>query len=297
MNDHEVNSYLIYLQAEKGLADNTIKAYKRDLSHFVNYLGCLEIPIQLKNVNRKNLTEYVQSLYQDLSPRSIQRKIVTLRSFYRFLLLDGYISHDPTETLESPKAWQKLPKFLTSEEVEALLNQPDLGNPQGVRDRAMLEVLYATGLRVSELIRLRVADIDFEMGYIRTIGKGDKERIVPIGDEAFHWLKNYLDSSYRLFKKKKPNSPFVFLTRRGGAMSRQNFWMLVEKYGRSIGLKGKLSPHVLRHSFATHLLENGADLRIVQAMLGHADISTTQIYTHIARERLKKVYDQFHPRA
>jgi integrase/recombinase XerD len=222
---------------------------------------------------------------------------VTLRSLFRFLLLDGYISHDPTETLVSPKSWQKLPQYLTTAEVESLLAEPDLNKDQGIRDRAMLELLYATGLRVSELVQLKVSDLDFDAGFLRTVGKGDKERIVPIGDEAFRYLNNYLNSSYRTFRKKKPNTPYLFLTRLGGAMSRQNFWMLIVKYGRRIGLSEKLSPHVLRHSFATHLLENGADLRMVQAMLGHADISTTQIYTHIARERLKKIYDEFHPRA
>jgi integrase/recombinase XerD len=295
-NSHAFNSYLTYLRIEKGLAINTIKAYQRDVSHFISFLESGKQK-QLVRVTRDELINYIASLYQTLSPRSIQRRIVTLRSLYRFLMLDGYTSHDPTETLESPKAWQKLPLYLTTEEVESLLDQPDLSQPQGQRDRAMLELMYATGLRVTELIQLKVSDLDFDGGYLRTVGKGDKERIVPIGDEAKIHIKNYLDSSYRVFKKKKPNTPFLFLTRRGGAMSRQNFWMLVEKYGRSIGLAGKLSPHVLRHSFATHLLENGADLRVVQAMLGHSDISTTQIYTHVARERLKKVYDQFHPRA
>jgi len=186
---------------------------------------------------------------------------------------------------------------LTGEEVEALLQQTDLTDRQGIRDRAMLEVLYATGLRVSELIGLRISDLNFDGGYLRTIGKGDKERIVPLGDQALFYLKRYLAESYPEFKKKSPTSPFLFLTRRGGPMTRQNFWRLIGNYGRRIGLEGKISPHVLRHSFATHLLENGADLRAVQAMLGHVDISTTQIYTHVARVRLKKVYDRFHPRA
>jgi integrase/recombinase XerD len=212
-------------------------------------------------------------------------------------LLDGFISSDPTETLESPKSWQALPKYLTTEEVETLLDQPDLSTVHGIRDRSMLEVLYATGLRVSELIHIRLDDLKLESGYVRTIGKGDKERIVPLGDPAIDFIRLYLKDSYPVFREKSPSSPFLFLTRRGGPMSRQYFWMLVNKYGKAIGLNDKLSPHVLRHSFATHLLENGADLRILQALLGHADISTTQIYTHVARERLRKIYDGLHPRA
>jgi integrase/recombinase XerD len=225
------------------------------------------------------------------------RKVAALRSFFRFLLLDGFIAHDPTETLETPKTWRALPKYLTVDEVNQLLQQPDLGTPQGIRDRAMLEVLYATGLRVSELVGLKLSDLNFEVGFLRTLGKGAKERIVPIGDSAIEATTAYLEQAYPKYKSKNPTTPFLFLSQKGGAMTRQNFWVLVEKYGKRVGLASRLSPHVLRHSFATHLLENGADLRAVQLMLGHADISTTQIYTHVTRERLRRVYRKYHPRA
>jgi integrase/recombinase XerD len=293
--DRALESYQSYLRVERGLSPNTVEAYERDIGEFIGFLK--EKRLSLQMVERKELMMFLQGLYQRLSARSVMRKIVSLRSFYRFLLLDGFVSHDPTETLESPKTWKALPKYLTEEEVEKLLAQPNLGSPHGSRDRAMLEVMYATGLRVSELIRLRTEDVNFEVGFVRTLGKGSKERIVPIGEAAIHHLKNYLGEAYGHFKAKKPTTPYLFLTQRGGAMSRQYFWMVVEKYGKKIGLSKGLSPHVLRHSFATHLLSNGADLRAVQLMLGHSDISTTQIYTHVTRERLKTIYSKFHPRA
>lgn len=295
MDENAVRNYLSYLSVERGLSRNTVDAYERDVRDFLTFLDGSQRDLQ--QADREALREYIQKLYVRLSARSVMRKVAALRSFFRFLLLDGFISHDPTETLETPKTWRSLPKYLTVDEVNQLLQQPDLGTLQGIRDRAMLEVLYATGLRVSELVRLRLSDLNFEVGFLRTLGKGAKERIVPIGDSAIEATSTYLEEAYPKYKSKNPSTPFLFLSQKGGAMTRQNFWVLVEKYGKRVGLASRLSPHVLRHSFATHLLENGADLRAVQLMLGHADISTTQIYTHVTRERLRKVYQKYHPRA
>jgi len=295
MTERRLEAFISYLRVERGLSANTIDAYRRDVVDFLEFLQRRRL--QLEEVERSELMTYLQELYQRLSPRSIGRKIVSLRSFYRFLILDGYLGNDPTETLESPKTWRTLPKYLTQEEVERLLAAPDLTTRHGIRDRAMLEMLYATGLRVSELVRLKKESINTEVGYLRIVGKGNKERIVPLGDQAIEALQEYLREAYRYFSRHVPATRFVFLTQQGRPMSRQYFWMTVEKLGRLAGIRLKLSPHVLRHSFATHLLENGADLRAVQMMLGHADISTTQIYTHITRQRLKQMYDRLHPRA
>jgi len=295
MKENAFRNYVSYLAIERGLARNTVDAYESDVRDFLAFLD--DSHRDLQQADREALLEYIQRLYTRLSARSVMRKVAALRSFFRFLLLDGFISHDPTETLESPKTWRALPKYLTVEEVDRLLQQPDLGKPQGIRDRAMLEVLYAAGLRVSELVRLKLNDFNFDAGFLRTLGKGGKERIVPVGDSALEALSVYLEQAYPKYRDKNPTTPYLFLSQKGGAMTRQNFWILVEKYGRRIGLASRLSPHVLRHSFATHLLENGADLRAVQLMLGHVDISTTQIYTHVTRERLRKVYQKYHPRA
>ncbi len=294
-DDRVFEGYLSYLSVERGLSRNTIEAYRRDIRDFFEFVKSAEQKVE--EVQRDLLLRYIQQLYTRLSSRSVVRKIVSLRSFYRFLLLDGYVDHDPTETLESPKTWLTLPKYLTQNEVEGLLQGPDLKDPRGLRDRAMLEILYATGLRVTELVKIKVDEINFEGGFVQVLGKGGKERIVPFGETAMHYLRQYLKEAYPYFLRKKPGTVYLFLTQKGGPMSRQNFWLLVRKYGTIIGVSSRLTPHVLRHSFATHLLENGADLRAVQMMLGHADISTTQIYTHVTRERLKKIYRQHHPRA
>lgn len=293
--DLTFSNYLSYLSVERGLSRNTVEAYKRDIRDFSDFLKSRKRKVE--DVQRDDLLAYIQQLYGHLSPRSIVRKIVSLRSFYRFLLLDGYTSHDPTETLESPKTWRILPKYLTPKEVEELLCQPDLSDPRGLRDRAMLEVVYASGLRVTELVRIRKDAINFEGGFLRAFGKGGKERIVPFGEAAGIYILRYLKEAYPYFRTKRPGTPYLFLTQKGGPMTRQYFWMLIRKYGARVGLSSRLSPHVLRHSFATHLLENGADLRAVQMMLGHADITTTQIYTHVTRERLRKIYQLHHPRA
>ncbi len=287
-------SYLAHLEVERGLSANTLDAYRRDGKTFFRFLDSHEIP--LERVQRHHLVEFLQHLQTRLAPRSVVRKIVSLKSFFRFLLLDGYLSHDPSETLESPRPWKKLPHFLGTKEVEALLAAVEIETPHGFRNRTMLEVLYATGLRVSELVGLKLDEIDLELGILRTMGKGSRERIVPFGEVAWDWLERYLSQTRSFFLKGRPNA-YVFLSQRGQPMSRQNFWMILRRLGRAAGITKRLSPHLLRHSFATHLLENGADLRAVQLMLGHVDISTTQIYTHVTRERLRQIYDRHHPRA
>jgi integrase/recombinase XerD len=295
MQERAFQNYLNHLQVERGLAVNTVEAYRRDLLEFFAFLESHKW--SLEAVGKQELARYLQHLYGHLSARSVMRKIASLRSFFRFLLLDGYLQEDPAEMLESPRTWRTLPKYLTEDEVEQLLEQPNLTTPHGLRDRAMLEVLYATGLRVSELVRIRLEEMNLEGGWVRAFGKGSKERIVPVGNAAVTLVWQYLEESRGHFLRKRAPSPYLFLTQQGRPMTRQYFWMLVTKYGSQAGGRRKLSPHVLRHSFATHLLEHGADLRAVQMMLGHADISTTQIYTHVTRERLKQVYDKHHPRA
>lgn len=297
MSDWEraFDGYLNYLRVEKGLADNTVAAYRRDTAQFLEFAA--KQRRSLKQVDRGFLLEYLQCLYARVSATTVRRKIVSLRSFFRFLLLDGYVQEDPTETLQSPRTWRALPHYLTPHQVEELLAAPDLSTRNGFRDRTMLEVLYATGLRVSELVKIAVEDVNFEYGLVRTSGKGAKDRIVPLGETALSFVRRYLATVRPQLAKGKGPSRYLFLSQKGGCMTRQNFWVIVTRLGRRAGLKGKLSPHVLRHSFATHLLENGADLRAVQMMLGHADVSTTQIYTHVTRERLKRIYDEHHPRA
>ncbi len=295
MQKRAVRNYLNYLQVERGLASNTVEAYRRDLGEFLSYVRSRKWTLQ--GVGKQELAGYIQHLYGHVSARSVMRKVASLHSFFRFLLLDGYLQEDPSETLQSPKVWRSLPEYLSEEEVERLLEQPDLSAPYGLRDRAMLEVLYATGLRVSELVGIRTEEINFELGCLRTLGKGSKERIVPLGGAAVRFIQEYLKEARQHFLRKRRASPFLFVTQQGDSMTRQYFWMLVRKYGKRIGIEKKISPHVLRHSFATHLLDHGADLRAVQMMLGHADISTTQIYTHVSRERLKRIYQKHHPRA
>ena len=295
MHQQAFENYLNYLQVERGLSPNTLEAYRRDIEVFLDFVRSKEW--KLKRLKKQELSQFIQHLYGNLSPRSVRRKISSLRSFFTFLLMDGYVQHDPTETLESPRVWFSLPKYLTEEEVEGLLGGPNLNSPHGLRDRAMLELLYATGLRVTELIRLQTGEVNFEGGFLRAMGKGSKERIVPLGTSAMQYLQFYLGEARSYFLRRHRSSRFLFLTQQGGPMTRQNFWILVKRYASESGIEKVISPHVLRHSFATHLLENGADLRAVQMMLGHADISTTQIYTHVTRERLKQVYDKHHPRA
>jgi integrase/recombinase XerD len=286
--------FLEFLSVEKGLAANTIQSYARDLAKFFLFLK--KEKIAWTGADEADLVRFIhhQSL-SGLSPRSLARLISSLKSFYRFLILDGRLGKNPTLHLTSPKAWITLPKFLTVAEVESLLRQPDTADALGIRDRAMLEVMYAAGLRVSELIHLKTIDIHLKDGFLLCRGKGGKERIVPLGQSAVEAVTKYLDEA----RPKLMREPLagLFLSRRGAGLTRQGFWKLLRQYARQAGLPANISPHVLRHSFATHLLERGADLRSVQLMLGHSQITTTQIYTHVSRERLRRVYDKFHPRA
>jgi integrase/recombinase XerD len=287
-----ITSFLDFCRIEKGLAKTSVDSYHLDLERFSSTLHLGDNLEDLACLRR-----YLDSLYQDsMASRSIARHLTTLRNFYRFLLEKGLIATDPTELLTAPKQWQSLPKYLNSQQINDLITTPDLSRPQGLRDRAMLEFLYATGLRVSELCKIRVSDLEMDMGFVRVVGKGNKHRIVPVGKAALAAVTHYLEGGrHRLLKGRA--SPYLFVTNRGGAMSRQAFWKLLGGYGKKAGIFHDLTPHVLRHTFATHLLEGGADLRSVQTMLGHADISTTQIYTHVMRSRLRKTVDEHHPRA
>jgi integrase/recombinase XerD len=286
--------FLDYLAIEKGLAKNSLASYRIDLRHFGHWL--LDQKLQLEDVQRVHIVRYFQSLRTaGIAARSVARALAAIRGLFRFLVAERHLKNDPTENLENPKLWTTLPKSLQPSEVEALLKAPDRGTAEGLRDGAMLELLYATGLRVSELIKVRIDDLVMDAGFLRTMGKGSKERIVPFGDAARDAIVRYMEQGRAHFAKAP--DPHLFLTRRGKPMTRQSFWMKVEKYARLAGVQAHISPHVLRHSFATHLLENGADLRSVQMMLGHSDISTTQIYTHVSRARLQKIYEQYHPRA
>lgn len=290
----ELSLYLDYLAVEKGLAKNSLSAYATDLRKFSNFLAKKEI--DLAAVERLHIIKYFQALRTSgISARSVARALAAIRGMFRFLVTEKHLKHDPTENVENPRLWSSLPKSLIASEVEALLRAPDATKPDGLRDRAMLELLYATGLRVSELIKVKSDDLVMDAGFLRTVGKGSKERIVPFGDSARQAIIEYVEKGRSHFEKH--GDPHLFLSNRGRPMSRQSFWMKVLKYARLAGIKSHISPHVLRHSFATHLLENGADLRSVQMMLGHSDISTTQIYTHVSRARLQKMYEQYHPRA
>jgi integrase/recombinase XerD len=293
-----ISSFLMHVRVEKGLSVNTISAYKRDLQKFDEFAR--KRKLVLETVGRDDLVDFLAGLYrQKLESRTVARHLVTLRNFFRFAQIQDLIPEDPSINLESPKIRRHLPGYLRLEEVERLLEQPDSQTPMGVRDRAMLEVLYSTGLRVSELIGLRVSDLDSKVGCVRCIGKGDKERIVPVGKKALSMVDKYLrEGRPDLLRSAKASAgPALFVNRRGVALSRVGVWKILSAYGRRAGLRVALTPHMLRHSFATHLLERGADLRSVQLMLGHADISTTQIYTHVVEERLKQIYKAHHPRA
>ncbi len=293
-----ISSFVTHVKVEKGLSANTVEAYRRDLVKFEVFAK--KRKLTLEGVSRDDLVDFLAGLYREkLESRTVARHLVTLRNFFRFAQIQDLIATDPTINLESPKIRRTLPGYLKLEDVERLLNQPDQKTAMGVRDLAMLEVLYSTGLRVSELVGLKIGDLDSKMGCVRTIGKGDKERIVPIGKKALTMVEKYLhEARPELLKKAKlSQSHALFVNRRGASLSRVGVWKILSAYGRRAGLRVALTPHMLRHSFATHLLERGADLRSVQLMLGHADISTTQIYTHVVEERLKQIYKAHHPRA
>jgi integrase/recombinase XerD len=293
-----VTAFLTHVRVEKGLSANTVSAYGRDMHKFAAFIN--KRKVVLNAITRDDLVDFLASLYrQKLESRTVARHLVTLRNFFRYAQIQELIPEDPSLNLESPKIRRSLPGYLRLDEVEKLLAQPNEKTPIGLRDRAMLEVLYSSGLRVSELTGLRVMDLDRSAGYVRCVGKGDKERIVPVGKKAMALVERYLrDARPKLMGKgQSSHSPVLFLNRRGGGFSRVGVWKILSAYGRQAGLRVALTPHMLRHSFATHLLERGADLRSVQLMLGHSDISTTQIYTHVVEERLKQIYKAHHPRA
>ena len=289
-----VRSYIDFCRIEKGLAGNTLSAYDTDLARFAGF-------VQTETGDRlpgaEGVRRYLDSLYAaGLKSRSIARHLVTLRNFYGFLLREGLIESDPTAVLVLPRQWKNLPKYLNLEEINRLTEAPDTARATGLRNRAMLELLYAAGLRVSELCQLELSDLDHELGVVRVMGKGGKQRLVPVGEAALEAVSAWLESGRHSLLRGRA-SQYLFVTARGTRLTRQGFWKALALCGKRAGIFRPLSPHVLRHSFATHLLEGGADLRAVQTMLGHADISTTEIYTHVARSRLRKTVEEHHPRA
>lgn len=291
----QIRTFLNYLRVERGLSANTIHAYRRDALKFAAF--ALEHKLGTGDVRRDDIVGFLAKLYREnLDSRSVARHLATIRHFFRFALTEGLIDDDPAANIESPKFRRSLPDFLSLEEVNRLLREPDEGSTLGMRDRAMIELMYSTGLRVSELCGLRVGDLQMDPGCLRSIGKGQKERLVPVGRQALGSIESYLrDARPKLLRKGV--SPYLFVNQKGHKIDRITFWKTLSEYGRRAGLRKSLTPHMLRHSFATHLLDRGADLRSVQLMLGHADISTTQIYTHVIEERLKQVYKAHHPRA
>jgi len=283
-----LKDYMDFLRA-RGLSKNTIEAYGSDVEKFLNYTGG-------DYTSEKKLKDYVRNLFLYLSPRSSARTISSLRSFYNYLLLTRRIKKDMTVILVLPKIPPSVPEFLTKAEVDALLSVPDVNTPDGLRDRAMMELIYATGMRVSELVNLTEDDVDLKERFVKIRGKGGRERIVPFSKKASKWVEKYLREARGALCKKR--SPFIFVTRRCKPMSRQRFWQKLKEYGRAAGIKEeRVWPHILRHTFATHMLEGGADLRVIQMMLGHASLTTTQVYTHIDLNRLRRIYDKFHPRS
>lgn len=288
--------YLAYLEVERGLAQNTVLSYERDLKKFIDFLDKGGIK-DYKLVTRQQIITYLLKLQEEkMAPASVSRNLASIRSFFSYLSLENFLDQDPSSDLDSPKLSKKLPKVITIEEIEKLLNEPDLSDKFGIRDRAMLELLYGSGLRVSELITLELEDVNLDLGFLQCEGKGSKERIVPLGKMAMDYIRRYLETSRpKLVKNNLQRSLFVNF--HGKPMTRQGFWKIIKKYGKQSGIQTEITPHTFRHSFATHLLDNGADLRSVQEMLGHADISTTQIYTHVTQKKLQKVHKKFHPRA
>jgi integrase/recombinase XerD len=288
-NEDWVQRFLQYLRIEKGVADNTIQSYKHDLAMYCSHLGKIDVV----KAQPATVSGFLKFLYgRKLKPRSATRAFAAVRGLHKFLILEKATIENPTANVEQPRWWKPLPHVLSLEEVDRLLVAPGTDTPKDLRDRALLEVLYATGLRVSELVGLKMDGVNLDLGFVRCMGKGSKERIVPMGGSASAAVSAYLVSR----KVRKPTD-YLFLNNRGGKLSRSGFWRILQGYGMQAGIKKKLTPHVLRHSFATHLLERGADLRAVQTMLGHSNISTTEIYTHVMRERLKEIYKSYHPRA
>lgn len=290
--------YIIYLKIERGLSANTVISYKRDIEKYLTFLTEKKIT-QLDEISRFEILDFLQTLRQaGAADNSIIRMVSSLRKFHQYMKRESIMSDDPMQLIDTPKKASTLPKAISPQSIEKLLEAPDTTTPLGVRDRTILELMYATGLRISELVNLKLSDLHLTMGFIQTMGKGEKERIVPLGEMASQWLDNYLNGArIYLSDKSGEESDYVFLNSRGHGLSRQGVWKKVKQLALEAGIDQNVTPHTLRHSFATHLLENGADLRMVQELLGHADISTTQIYTHITKNRLKQVYSDYHPRA
>jgi len=289
-----IDLYLDHLRVERRLADHTLESYARDLGGLTAFAaGIQRAPERL---DRAALETFVrQQMASGLSPRSVARTVAAIRGYYRFLVLERHLEESPADDLRPPRAWPALPKFLAIDQVDTLIAQPDVTTPRGLRDRALIELLYATGMRVSELISVRAADLHLAEQYLTCIGKGNKERVIPIGEQAATWIQAYQREGRPALTKGR-SSPRLFVNARGGPLTRVGFWKILKAYGRRANLPRSLSPHTLRHSFATHLLERGADLRAIQMMLGHSDLSTTQIYTHVLEARLRSIYDRFHPR-
>ncbi|EMF0148434.1 site-specific tyrosine recombinase XerD [Enterococcus hirae] len=295
MNE-EINDYLHYLTIERGLSLNTRKSYERDLLQYIHYLEDEQIT-SWQDVDRYVVINYLEKMHDEKkAPATVTRMITSLRRFHQFLRQERLTDHDPMQHIDTPKKVQKLPSTLSLTEVERLIETPDTTKNLGIRDRAILEVMYATGMRVSELVGLKLSDLHLSLGLVQTLGKGDKERIIPLGDYAIQWLERYLDEARPLLVA-NPSETHVFVNHHGTGLSRQGIWKNLKQLVREAGINKEVTPHTLRHSFATHLLENGADLRTVQELLGHADISTTQIYTHITKKRMTDVYKQHFPRA
>jgi integrase/recombinase XerD len=289
-----VDAYLDHLRVERRLARLTVESYSCDLVALARFAEATGVPVE--SLSRQDLESFVRGLMSSgLSPRSTARAVACVRGFYRFLVLDRRLDASPADDLRAPRAWPALPRFLSPDDVDRLIAAPDISTPLGLRDRAMIELLYATGLRVSELVGLSAADLNLDAGYLTCTGKGGKQRLVPIGDQAVTWVRRYLGNGRPTLASGR-SAARLFLNARGGMLSRVGFWKILKGHGIRAGLPRGLSPHVLRHSFATHLLDRGADLRAIQMMLGHADLSTTQIYTHVLDTRMRTIYERFHPR-
>ena len=292
MEDELLKRFLNYLAVEKGLAKNTLESYERDLRKYFHFMKAKSIG----DISRTDVVSFQAHLSAEgIATPSTARSLSAIRGFHKYLMIDGLAHTDPTVTIETPRGWKRLPKALSSADVDSLLNQPDLSAPIGLRDKAMLELLYATGLRVSELVGLRTTDVNLERGFLIVMGKGSKERAVPMGEIAIAAITQYLAGARQILLNGK-DSELLFISSKRRGITRQMFWERIKFYTVKSGIGKNISPHTLRHSFATHLLDNGADLRAVQAMLGHSDISTTQIYTHVSRERLKQIHEKYHPR-
>ncbi|MGO1433933.1 MAG: site-specific tyrosine recombinase XerD, partial [Ruoffia tabacinasalis] len=284
--DELIDDYERYLLIDQGKSQNTIQSYMRDLKKFVTFINEQEL-VEINNINKDTIQLYIISLNKaGFAASTMNRMISTLKNFFHYLIREQKMDHNPMDLIQGAKNRKHLPKTLSSKEIDRLLDSPDAETNNGIRDRAILEVMYASGLRVSELTHLKMNELHLELGFIQTIGKGDKERIIPIGEEALFWIKKYLEEVYPVYSKKSTDSTILFLTQRGKQFTRQGIWKNLKKYVNLAGIDHEVSPHILRHSFATHLLENGADLRMVQELLGHSDISTTQIYTHVSKQRL-----------